>query len=822
MFERPFVRGTYRRLLLMAVIAALPVLIWWMMAGDGINYDEADLPAQVEFNRDIRPILSDKCYACHGPDKEAREADLRLDRRKSAVAERQGYDRPAIVPGRPGRSELVHRITSDDPDEMMPPPEANKVGAGGKKLTGREKALLTKWIDQGVEWQRHWAYIPPDRPVVPEVADEHLTVNPIDHFIVARLDEMGQGPSPVADRATLIRRLSLDLVGLPPDPSDVKAFVTDDRPDAYEQLVDRLLDSAHFGERLAILWLDLVRYAETDGYHSDLHRNIYPYRDYVIKSFNQNKPFDQFTREQIAGDLLPNPTREQLVASGFNRLNQATKEGGSQPKEYLTDYAIDRVRTISNTWMASTMQCAQCHDHKFDPFTMEDFYGMAAFFADIKERGLFPNQNKLPPEMELPDEARADSLRRARRTVARLEERERRLLVAGKPVPESLSEELASAREQRAGLEGRVQHTLVTESVEPRLVRVLPRGDWQNDSGPIVEPDVPDFLPKLSVEGRRPDRLDLANWLVSRDNPITARAFVNHLWDEYFGTGISKELADFGAQGEWPTHPELLDWLAVEFMESGWDIKHMVKLIVMSRTYRQSSKATDELLAFDPPNRYLARQSRFRLKAEIVRDNALAASGLLTETIGGPSVKPYQPEGYWSDIQTFGTDGPASEWTAAAAADQYRRGLYTYWKRSFLHPSMKAFNAPNRQRCTVDRVISNTPLQALTLLNDPTYVEAARVFAQRILEQNTDSFEQRVTWAYRRAVARAPEEAEVAELSKLFTKQLERYTADNEAARKLISTGQYPVTDKAPPDTLAAWTSVTRSILNLHETITRY
>ncbi len=652
--------------------------------------------------------------------------------------------------------------------------------------------------------------------------DEGNVYNPIDRFILSKLNEKDLAPSPIADRRTLIRRVSLDLRGLPPSPEEVRSFVNNDDQDAYERMVDRMLESKHYGERMALMWLDLVRYADTDGYHSDLHRHIYPFRDYVIKSFNENKPFDQFTREQIAGDLLPNPTREQLVATGFNRLNQATKEGGSQPKEFLTDYAIDRIRTVSNTWLASSMECAQCHDHKYDPFTQKDFYSMAAFFADIKERGLYPNENELPPEMHLPTKSQEKTLEQRRRRVRELEKKKKRRIVKGKNVPEKLKKNLKKARKKLKRLRKNMQKTMVTRSVEPRVVRVLPRGDWRKDSGSIVQPDVPEFLPDLKVNGRRADRLDLANWLVSRDNPLTARSFVNHLWDEYFGTGLSRNLADFGAQGEWPTHPRLLDWLAVEFMDSGWDVKHMVKLILMSRTYRQSSKATERQQKVDPNNRYLSHQSRFRLKAELVRDNALAISGLLTRKLGGPSVKPYQPDGYWSDINTFGEKGPAAKWKPSKGEDQYRRGVYTYWKRSFLHPSMKAFDAPNRQRCTADRVRSNTPLQALALLNDPSYVEAARVFAQRILKNGGSSRTEKLQWAFRKALARPPEKGEIEELSQLFEKQFKRYSEDDEAAKKLVQTGKAPVPDQLDRTKLAAWTSVSRAILNLHETITRY
>ena len=804
-----------KRGFVLLALFGLPLILWGFQ-GLGFGWGgPPDLPETVGFNEHIRPILSDKCFACHGPDAAAREADLRLDTRQGATAERDDYDNPAVVPGEPGESALIQRIYHDDPEKVMPPPEANEAGSGGKELTEREKALFEKWIEQGATWEKHWSYSRVERPDVPAVEKKQYVQNPLDHFIVARLEQKEKRPSELADRRTLIRRLSLDLTGLPPTPEEVEAFVHDERPDAYERLVDRLLASPHFGERMALLWLDLVRYAETDGYHSDLHRHIFPFRDYVIASFNENKPFDQFTREQIAGDLLPDPTREQLVATGFNRLNQATKEGGSQPEEYLTDYAVDRVRTVSNTWLASTVECAQCHDHKYDPFTQKDFFSMAAFFADVKERGLFRNENELPPEMALPSKAQAAELRQIGRKVEQLE---RQRSPSSAQVARA---QLEAARKQRDEIESKVQKTLVTKSTQPRVVRVLGRGDWQDDDGEVVQPGVPEFLPKMEVEGRRADRLDLANWLVSRDNPLTARAFVNQLWDEFFGTGLSKNLGDFGAQGEWPTHPRLVDWLAAEFMESGWNVKHTIKLIVTSHTYRQTSKATDEQLAWDPQNRFLARQSRFRLKAEVIRDNALAISGLLNEKIGGPSVKPYQPEGYWRDIQTFGVKGPAAEWTPSKGEAQYRRGLYTYWKRSFLHPSMKAFDAPSRQLCIADRVETNTPLQALVLMNDPTFVEAARVFAHRAMQQG-DAFEERLDWAFRRALAREAEAGEVAELSSLYEKQLARYEQDAEAAKKLINTGQYPVPEDVDAVKLAAWTAVTRTILNLHETITRY
>lgn len=807
------------------LLLVIPLVLWVIVSPFGLLHAEYDLPETVEFNRDVRPILAEKCFACHGPDAKAREASLRLDTEAGAKKEREDYEHPAVVPGQPGQSALIQRITHSDPEKRMPPPTMNQEGSGGKELTDREIALLRKWVKQGARWEKWWAYTEVERPDVPggEATGPAEARNPIDSFVLTRLNEKGLSSTPAADRATLLRRLSLDLTGIPPSVDEVRAFVRDARPEAYDRKVDSLLASRHFGERMAIWWLDLVRYAETDGFHSDLHRDVSPFRDYVVRAFNENKPFDQFTREQIAGDLLPSATREQEVAASYNRLGQATKEGGSQPEEYLFKYAVDRVTTISNAWLASSMQCAQCHDHKYDPFTQEDFYSMAAFFGDVKERGMYPNENQLPPERSLLSRAEADSLRQLNKKIAHLEGDVERALRFDRPVSDAKKDRLKELRDERGAFLERNQEVVQTTSVESRVMRLHPRGDWRHDSGPIVTPDQPDFLPEMNVTGRRPDRLDLANWLVADDNPLTPRAFVNHLWEKFFGTGLSKRLGDFGVQGEAPTHPKLLDWLAAEFVESGWDVKHVVRLIVTSATYRKSSRATETHLQKDPNNRYLAHQGRFRLPAELVRDNALAISGLLNRDVGGESFKPYQPEGYWSDIQTFGETGPAAKWTATEGPDQYRRGLYIYWKRSFLHPTLKAFNASTRQATQAHRTQSNDPRQSLTLLNDPMFVEAARVFAERIMEEEEPtSVEARVRFALRRAVSRTLRDAEVRELVDLYRTQLERYREAPDAARQVVSVGQYPVAEDKPLPKLAAWTSVARAILNLHETVTRY
>lgn len=776
-------------------LALSVVLVTLAVAGCGRG--GADVPDVVEFNRHIRPILSNKCYTCHGPDPGTREAELRLDLREIATARRDGYDRPAIVPGNASASELVRRIHASDPDVQMPPPDTRAA------LTDRERDLLERWIEQGAEWQPHWLYVAPERrPPPPGVAG---AARDIDRFIAARLEKEGLRPSEQADPVTLARRLAFDLTGLPPDPDLVTAFAADPSDAAFEHLVDALLSSPHYGERMAMMWLDLVRYADTDGYHSDLHRNVSPYRGYVIEAFNANKPFDQFTREQLAGDLLPHATTEQHVAAAFNRLGQATKEGGAQPKEYLAKYAGDRVRTVSTVWMGSTVGCAECHDHKFDPFTQADFYRMAAFFADVKEKGVWLNMNRLDPEVPLPNREEA-----ARIHAMDLQIQEARR--ADAPVQTVLA--------NRADLLSKIPHVLATREVEPRTMRLLRRGDWQDSRGPIVEAGVPTFLPALELESRRASRLDLADWLVSPDNPMTARVFVNHLWARFFGNGLSRVLDDLGSQGEWPSHPDLLDWLAVEFVESGWDVKHMVRRIVTSATYRQSSHATREHRDKDPENRLLARQSRFRLDAEMIRDNALAVSGLLTRTIGGESVKPYQPDGYWSEIQTFGADGPAAKWIASTGPDQYRRGLYTYWKRSFLHPAMLAFDASDRQECTARRARSNTPLQALVLLNDPSFFEAAQVFAQRIVQDGGATNAEKIRWAFLNGLARDATADEIQEMERLFQEELGWYTANEGEAVKLAA-----LTRTDPPENtsvLAAWTAVARALFNTHEFVTRY
>ncbi|MDE0866838.1 MAG: PSD1 and planctomycete cytochrome C domain-containing protein [Rubripirellula sp.] len=1014
----------------------------------GVPISTSDASDSVEFNRDIKPILSDKCYACHGPDQGQRQGGgddgFRLDIESGAKIDLGGYQ--AIVPNDLEESELIRRIMSDDPDEVMPPTDHTKA------LTALEKQLLTDWIKQGAEWSQHWAYEPLQNSA-------ERKGDWIDNLIHAELKQQGIPASPTAKDYILIRRLFFDILGLPPSADQLKAFLNDTSDEAWKKQVDRLLASPHYGERMAIYWLDLVRYADTVGYHGDQDVSVSPYRDYVINAFNANMPFDQFTREQLAGDLLPEPTQSQLIASGYNKLGMMSAEGGAQPKEYLTKYASDRVRTASTVWLGSTLGCAECHNHKFDPFTQKDFYQFASFFADIKERGLYAGANRdgaWGPTVKVADNELAgllavidgritdltevyemtdltDSFQQwqkefekknsawqtlipsklsalhetklvmqsdhsvlasgpgqetntYRLTMENQTEESKGIRIEvlphaslpkqgpgragngnfvisevkvfsvdadGKQTPLKLTKAKASFEQAdgnqnpykgwkaAAAIDGdakgatwgwavmpqagktnswaaefetpfkpdspvtmvieidqnhtNVGHTLgcfrlsrtagdialdpktklpaeiqailsvaasernesqasqliayyrtiapqladvrskleaankertdtdkahtrtslVTQTVAPREMRVLPRGNWMDQSGEVVTPNVPHFLPQIESE-ERATRLELATWITAKNNPLTARVFVNRLWKSFFGTGLTKVLDDIGSQGEYPSHPELLDALAQEFIESGWDIKHMVRLIVTSNTYRQSSLPRPELDDSDPFNRLLARQSRFRLDAELVRDNALAVSGLLVDEIGGRSVKPYQPAGLLRHLNF-----PRRTYQQDTGDHQYRRGVYTHWQRQFLHPAMKSFDAPAREECTAERSRSNTPLAALVLLNDPSYVEAARVFAERLLSTGEDTDKDRITRAIRQALSREPNAQEIAILTSLIDQQRARYQANPEAAKALVSVGLTPVTTEVDTVELASLLAVTRAVMNMHEFITR-
>lgn len=826
--------------------------------------------APLSYNRDIRPILSENCFACHGPDEASRKAKLRLDVREAAI------DKEAFVPGDAGDSELIYLINSDDEDDIMPPPESHNT------LTDKEKVILAQWINEGATYEPHWAYIKPQRPAVPDMGEKH----PIDNFVSEGLKAQGLKLSPQADTETLSRRLSLDLTGLPPVTTGAKAGAKD---------IDTLIASPHYGERMAVHWLDLARYADTIGYHNDVERDVTPYRDYVINVFNNNKPYDEFIIQQLAGDLKKNRTREDRVASTFNRLNQISAEGGIQDLEYIAKYYAERVRSTSVAFLGSTMGCAECHDHKFDPFTAKDFYSMQAFFADIYEKGAFNGNgqynegadiknhpdlfiSRWGPALKLPESGQEETLAKLKaqikpldaefnKTTPQLEKgfenwvvdvRKQRADSSDKKpklstpvarafdrskgkeldtkqkkilldhyrttIPElkEVHVKLNQLRAEETQLNNQIRTTLPSVSTNPRVIRLLPRGDWTNKSGEVMQAAVPKFLtvavpaPKPEKPGERLTRMDLAKWIATEENPLTARAYVNRVWALFFGEGLSRDLQDLGNQGQWPTHPALLDWLAVEFVEAGWDVKHLVKTIVTSKAYQQSSNVSSDLMELDPYNTFYARQNPRRLPAEFVRDNALAVSGLLNPKLGGGSARPYQPAGYYAQMNF-----PKRKYTHDTDDNQYRRGLYMHWQRSFLHPMLAAFDAPAREECTAARSNSNTPLQALNLLNDPTFVEAARVLAEDLMK-NQHPLTDTLDTAFQRILSRAPSGEERALLTQLYEKQLKRYGESPEDAAKLLGIGLKPATDAKDPAALAAMTAVTRALLNLHETITRY
>lgn len=1035
--------------------------------------DEQGAARRVDFSRDIRPILSDKCYACHGPDEATRKTKLRFDTKQGAFQDLGGYR--AIVPGKPAESPMVRRITAEEEAFRMPPPYSDR------KLTKKEIELIRLWIEQGARWQTHWAFIPPRRPELPQVANRAWPKNGMDSFILHRLQKEGLAPSPEATRAKLIRRVTHDLTGLPPTPEELDLFLADTSPQAYEKVVDRLLASPRYGERMAAWWLDAARYADTNGYQTDGDRIMWRWRDWVIEAFNRNLPFDQFTLEQLAGDMLPEATLDQKIATGFSRNHRGNGEGGIIAEEYAVEYVVDRVNTTSTVWLGVTLGCARCHDHKYDPVTQKEFYRVFALFNNVPENGKAFKYGNSPPIIKAPtrqQQAELEELDRklsaAELHLARLnpeveasqaswekslkgtppihwapsrglaayfaldgtaagqgsgaggqanileskfaageaafaggrigqaasfdgtrflnagdvggftfydkfsggawiypegtqggailsrsEEIEQgkgyslslvagkvqlnlvvrwlddairvetesalasgrwhhvlftydgsrlaagiKIYVNGKPAklevlldqmnqdfkttepfrvgsgggPESRFQGLidevrvyqaaltadevgwiatstpihaiaATAPDRRSQPEAgkirayylehpappnlrqawqrvlhlrkerdkRIDHiptTMVMQEMEPpRETFLLIRGSY-DQPGERVSPGIPASL-GIPATGPVKNRLDFARWLFHPSNPLTARVTVNRLWQMLFGTGLVRTVDDFGSQGEAPTHPELLDWLATEFMRNGWDLKALLKTVVMSATYRQSSRSSPGLVQKDPQNRLLARGPRFRLSAEMIRDQVLAASGLLVEKMGGPSVRPYQPAGLWKEL-TVDVNYQQDQGEAL-----YRRSLYTFWKRTVPPPSMMTFDAAGRETCIVRETRTNTPLQALNLMNSVTYVEASRVLAQRILIEGRSSPEDRLALAFRLMTARRPTAREQQILLGSFQHHLATYRDDPEAAAKLLSEGEFPRDEGLDPSELAAYTTVVSLILNLDETITK-
>ncbi len=1010
---------------------------------------QAGEPTPVDFARQIRPILSNRCFVCHGPDEGTREADLRLDLKEAVLADRGGYS--PIVPGKPDESELLKRISAEDEDMRMPP-------SGKEPLAESEIALLRRWIEAGAAWENHWAFVKPESPPVPTPKQAGWAKNPIDHFVLARLEQQGLAPKPEADKPTLLRRVTFDLTGLPPTSAEVDAFLADPSPQAYEKVVDRLLASPHYGEHAARYWLDAARYGDTHGLHLDNERSMWLYRDWVIKALNDNKPFDQFTIEQIAGDLLPEPTLEQRIASGFNRCNVTTSEGGAIDEEFLMRYAVDRVETTGTIWLGLTVGCAACHDHKFDPISQKEFYQLYAFFNSTAEKPMDGNallpapiakvpspeqaeqQQKLAAEITaveaeirgalaqiqyqdplkeaspeslqpqdfvwideaLPSGAKpqgdgpspfqlvslserpvhqgqkvstrtADGLSQHFFTEARPElvigqgdvlfahvwldsenpPREimlqwndgswehrafwgddaiqwgasgtpSRLRIGDLPEPgkwvrlevpadkiglnpgakvngwaftqfagtvfwdtagirtrtpqagqgyqsqrmwelavgqgESLPPPIQAALKKDAQsrdegeqkqlreyflenvfdeaqkvfqplharrddltkkaetLDKEIPATLVSEELaEPRPAFVMKRGQYDQPDEPVTR-GVPAVLPPLPADAPK-NRLGLARWLVDENNPLSARVTVNRFWQRYFGVGLVKTSEDFGSQGEQPPHPELLDWLAVEFQRGGWDVKQLQRMIVTSATYCQSSKATPDQYAADPENRLFARGPRFRLDAETVRDNALFVSGLLVNRIGGPSVKPYQPPGVWEAVGY--TTSNTARFTQDHGEALYRRSLYTFWKRTAPPSALQIFDAPTRETCTVRRSRTNSPLAALALLNDVQFFEAARGLAQRTMIEAGPNVQDRAAYAFRLVTARPPTDQELAILVRQYETQRTGYSQDLESVKKVLAVGESPPPEGLEPAELAAWTLVANCLLNLDETITK-
>ncbi|MFC7523526.1 PSD1 and planctomycete cytochrome C domain-containing protein [Parapedobacter sp. GCM10030251] len=740
------------------------------------------IPAVVDYNFHIRPILSDKCFACHGPDKNAREADLRLDTKEGAykaLVETAGMH--AIVPGHPDRSEAYRRITSDDETVKMPPVSSNLA------LTDYEIRLIERWIRQGAEYKPHWAFVPPEKTETPEVDDNDWPASQLDYFVLAKMEMMGLEPNPEADKSHLLRRVYLDLTGLPPTEEQLQRFLADHSPNAYEKAVDELLASKAYGERMAMHWLDVARYADSYGYQDDDIRTQWPWRDWVIHAFNENMPYDRFVTWQVAGDMLPNATKEQILASAFNRNHKITEEGGVIEEEYRVAYALDKTNTFSKGILGITMECAQCHDHKYDPFTQKNYFQLYAFFNNSAEKGLEGLVNSGPSKTP-------------------------RLTITQADV-DSILQFINKAGDTTA-----VSVSVMGELDEVRPTYILDRGVYDAPTERVY-PGTPESILSFDSTRYAPNRLGLTAWAFSKENPLTARVFVNQLWAMVFGRGLVATVADFGNQGELPSHPELLDWLAADFRDNGWDVKRLMKQLVMSATYRQSSRVTQKHLKEDPDNIYLARAKRIRLPAEFIRDLALASSGLLNPEIGGPSIKPYQPDGIW-EVTSSGR-GALSNYVQDHGNDLYRRGMYVFIKLTVPPPNMLIFDASNRDMCEVTRQRTNTPLQALVMLNDPVILEASRVLAGSLLQATPDAKPRElITRAFRRILSRDASEKELTLLESYYSGELSRYRESPADAAAFVNVGEAPQV-KLDPVEQAALMAVIHGLYNLEETITR-
>ncbi|HEV3083288.1 MAG TPA: PSD1 and planctomycete cytochrome C domain-containing protein [Gemmataceae bacterium] len=792
----------------------LPVMAFLGHVMLSVAQAQAETSATVDFNRDIRPIFSRNCFPCHGQDAAHRATKMRLDRRESAVRKQKDGNTP-IVPGSPQQSELYRRIMATNEDERMPPRES------GHHLTPAQIETLRCWIGQGAPYAEHWAFVKPQRPPLPAVKDRSWPRHGIDYFILDRLERAGLRPSEEADRFMLLRRASLDLRGLPPTPQEVDAFARDTSPNAYGKAVDRFLKDPAYGERWARMWLDLARYADSAGYGSDPLRTIWRYRDWVIDAFNRNLPYDHFTIEQIAGDLLRNATLEQRMATAFHRNTMTNTEGGTDREEFRVAAVKDRIDTTLQVWMGLTLGCAKCHSHKYDPITQKEYYQFYAFFNQTADADRPDEEPTLPaptPDLD----------RKNKEIDARLATLKRQLQV---PTPQIIAAMVTQRSvippAKALALVAEIKRLNKTRATVPTLpvmvelpakqqreTHLMVKGNFLSP-GEKVDPAVPaafhSFPPGTPV-----NRLGVARWLVDPNNPLTARVAVNRYWAQIFGTGLVETEEDFGTQGELPSHAELLDWLATEYVRLGWDTRAILKLIVTSATYRQSSKVTPELLARDPRNRLLSRGPRFRLEAEMVRDQALALSGLLSHKIGGPSVYPPQPPGLWQAA----FNGQRT-WATSSGEDRYRRGLYTFWRRTIPYPSMTTFDAPSREICTLRRIRTNTPLQAFVTLNDPVYVEIAQALARRIVKEGGAHPEERARYGLQLCLCRPPRIEQVKDLIALYQAAKEHYRGDAKSAVALATEPLGPLPAGMPADEMAAWTVVANVLLNLDGVMTK-
>ena len=770
-------KNTWRYIHLL--LSGIPMVLLYSCSSSVPDKAQSAIPDSISYNFDIRPILSDKCFVCHGPDGNKREAGLRLDIADSAYkALEENPDAHAIVPGAPMKSQVFLRISSPDSTFRMPPVESNL------SLTQREIRLIEKWIEQGAEYEPHWAFVPPESPSIPEVRHKEWTRSEIDFFILHEQEQHGLKPNPESDPERLLKRVSLDITGLPPSLEIMDRYLADPGSGAYEKIVDQLLETPAYGEKMAVHWMDVARFADSHGFQDDSYRSQWPWRDWVIDAFNRNMAYDQFITWQLAGDLMPGATKEQILATGFNRNHKITEEGGIIDEEYRSMYVTDRTDLLGKGLLGVTIECAHCHDHKYDPFSQKEYYELYAFFNNVREVGIEsvvggPETYAKKPLIEITDADLKGILRFVNKPDTN------RLIV-------SVMGDLDSLRK----------------------THVLIRGAYDAPGEP-VEPGTPESILPFNP-GYPKNRLGLAQWLFDRSNPLTARVFVNQMWQEFFGKGLVETSGDFGMQGKLPSHPELLDWLAVDFRDHGWDIKRLVKQLVMSATYRQSAIVTPRKLRADPENIMLARGPRNRLHAEFIRDVVLASSGLLVRSVGGPSVKSYQPDGLWEGA-TSGR-GILSIYRQDHGDNLYRRGLYTFVKRTVPPPAMGIFDASNRDQCEVKRLRTNTPLQALMMMNNPTVLEASRVLAARLLSEETE-ISSKIQKAFRLIVCRRPLDEELALLTEYFRKELDALTPG--AAEDLLDVGEYPLPENVDRLQLAAMMLVVNNIYNLEETITK-